>query len=155
MPQTNTSLSVPDKQAVSVIETQQYGTLWNQFLADTSTAKLLYFLLAPFLLTTAFLSCITRNTVILTTNPNTYPVHLSSTAENTITNPVALTGETQYISHSLGLSRIVLFTKLALAYVRRTPIALQLTHSDDPIVSSDQYIVTEDEDSLRPIVLFR
>lgn len=155
MPQTNTSLSVPDKQAVSVIKTQQYGTLWNQFLADTITAKILYFLLAPFLLTTAFFSCISRNPVILTTNPTTYPVHLSSTAENIITNPVALTGDTQYISHSLRPNRVLLFTKLVLAYLKQDQIALQIAISDAPIVNPDQYIVTEDDDSLRPIVLFR
>lgn len=153
-------LDVPEKEDVSVRPATQYATLWSQYLSEASGSTVFYYLLGPFFFTRFLIVSLYSPSLVVVTNPEVYPLQIPSTATAPDT-PVAYTAEksydsirTSYISRITRIPSLLYFT--IYAYIKRESIAyIVLDDEEEPLVDSEEYFVTEDEDSLRPIILFR
>lgn len=162
MPQITMDLEVPDKEDVSVRPARQYATLWSQYLSDTAGSKLLYILFGPFFFIRFCIVSFYASSLVIAKNPQVYPIHIPSTANDVNETPIAYTATETFESvHASYINRITrlpsLLYFLGKAYLSQEPIAYIVLNeeADTMLVDESEYFVTEDDDSLRPIILFR
>jgi len=155
-------LETPEKETVTVQPAKQYGTLWSQFISDTPGSKALYVILGYlFFLRLIFVSLYAPS-IVLATKPQVYPIQIPSTVMNPPEQPVAYTAKKQFESYNAShiqkitrLPRLLLFALSTYTSYEEIAYIVINEDSDDQVVDSDSYLVTEDDDSLRPLVLFR
>lgn len=160
MPSFSSSTEKPEKDDVTVRSIDAYATLWSQYLTDASGSMVLFLFLGPFFFTQFFVTVFSSPHLILITKPSLLAVQLPSTAKNKPDNPVAYTCESQYESrfnHPLfRVLRVLTLGRYALkAYLKRERIAYVVCDESESQIDSDAYLIAEDDDSLRPYVLFR
>lgn len=159
MPSFSSTTEEPDAEEVTVRSITAYATLWSQYLTDERGSTVLYILFGPLFFVQFILTLLTSPQIHLLIKPNLLAVEIPSTAENPPKQPVAYTCEKDYSSRFnavfLRPLRIITLGLYALkAYLLQQPIAYVICNQENK-VSSDAYLVTSDDDSLRPYVLFR
>lgn len=162
MPEFTTDLSLPDKDDVIVRPVLQYATLWSQFLTDTPGSTVLYYALGPLFFMRLVIVSFYAPSLILTTNTNLYPVQIPSTAKDYSETPIAYTADEKYsLIKASRLRRLIQVPKLVYIalqlYIHKQSIAyIAVNHNaEKQQLESDDYFVTEDNDSLRPLILLK
>lgn len=159
MPSLESSLVELDADQVTVQNATNYATLWSQYLPLTQANAVFYVLLAPLFFTRFSITLLTSTHIKLLFNPEVYPVQIPSTAQNPPERPVAYTSDATYASQSDAryarpLRLLTILGPALYAYFTRKKIAYITTETHESI-DSDEYLVTSDDDALRPYILFR
>lgn len=159
MPSFESTTEKPDKEKVTVRSIDAYATLWSQYISDATGSKLFYIFLAPFFFVQFILTLFTTKHLVLLVNPTLFPVQIPSTTENPPKNPIAYTTKNEYETRFDHLFtrplRLFSLGRIAVAaYVRQKKIAYVVCDATSTI-DAERYLVAEDEDSLRPFILFR
>lgn len=148
----------PADSEVTVRSITAYGTLWTRFF-KTTKHKLLSVFFFPFFITTFSITLLTNEHIILLIDPKLMDVQISSTSENQPDSPIAYKAKSEYISKYehpvLRTVRLLTFCiPLCIAYIKQENIAYLVSNTTSKI-PNNQYLITSDEDSLRPYILFR